>query len=86
MDESEILKKKRVHYGDIHECPHASLLIAARMLDKTRRVVQREYLMQVLNDFGDIPDVVSRIGDIDAVKEDTVADLKNYIKLYEEGK
>ena len=81
----EILKKKRVHYGDIHQCPHSQLLITARMLDKTRRLIQREYLCQVLEDFGDIPGVSERIGDIDAVKEDTLADLKNYIKLYEEG-
>lgn len=77
----ELLKKKQVHYGDIWECPHAEMLIVTRMLDKTRRLVQRAYLQQILKDFGDIPEVRERIGDIDAVKEDTVADLENYIKL-----
>lgn len=82
----ELLIKKKVHYGDIHQCPHSDLLIAARMLDKTRRLIQHEYLNQVLKDFGDIDAVKIRIGDINAVKEDTLADLKNYIKLFEEAK
>jgi hypothetical protein len=86
MNDDELLKQKQVHYGDIHECPHASLLITARMLDKARRMIQLEYLEQVLNDFGDIPEVKERIGDLNAVEEDTIADLKNYIKLYESGK
>jgi hypothetical protein len=86
IDADELLRMKQVHYGDIHECPHSQLLITARMLDKTRRLIQREYLHQVLADFGDIPGVSERIGDIDAVVEDTVADLENYIKLFKAGK
>ena len=84
-EEAELLKKKRVHYGDIHECPHSQMIIATRMLDKTRRLVQREYLRSVLRDFGDIDEVRDRIGNIDAVEEDTVADLENYTVLYKEG-
>lgn len=82
MTPDELLKKKEVHYGDIWECPHAELLITARMLDKTRRLVQRAYLQQVLKDFGDIPAVKERVGELDAVAEDTLADLENYIKLH----
>lgn len=85
MTDEELLKAKQVHYGDIWECPHAETLIAARILDKARRLTQRAYLQQVLKDFGDIPEVKARIGEIDKVKEDTLADLKNYIKLLEQA-
>ena len=78
----EKLKNKHLQYGDIWECPHAGMLIAARMLDKTRRIVQLEYLQQVMEDFGDIPEVAERIGDLSAVDEDTIHDLENYIKHY----
>lgn len=85
MTPEDLLKVKRVQYGDIWECPHAEMLISARMLDKTRRLTQLAYLRQVLEDFGDIEGVKERIGDLDAVQEDTLADLRNYIKLFEEG-
>jgi hypothetical protein len=84
-EQTELMRKKAVHYGDIWECPHAEMLIAARMLDKTRRLVQQAYLHQVLKDFGDIPGVAERIGDIDAVTEDTIGDLEVYTKLLRRG-
>lgn len=84
MDEKELLKKKRLHYGDIHDCPMSQLLITARMLDKVRRLSRLEYLKEVRKDLGDIPEVEVRIGECHKVVEDTLADLKNYIKLYEE--
>ena len=85
MTPEDLLKVKRVQYGDIWECPHAEMLIAARMLDKTRRLTQLAYLRQVLVDFGDIEGVRDRIGNLDEIKEDTLADLKNYMRLLEEG-
>ena len=86
MNNDELLKKKEVHYGDIHDCPKATMLITARMLDKTRRLIQLEYLRNVLSDFGDIPAVKERIGDLNAIEEDTIADLKGYLKHYEDAK
>ena len=78
----EKLTNKHLQYGDIWDCPHAGLLISARMLDKTRRTVQLEYLHQVLKDFGDIKEVKDRIGNLETVEEDTIDDLENYIKHY----
>lgn len=86
MTDEELLKMKQIHYGDIWECPHAEMLIAARMLDKTRRLTQLAYLHQVLKDFGDIPEVKDRIGDLDAIEDDTLSDLSNYVKLFREKK
>ena len=83
--QEELMKKKAVHYGDIWDCPHAELLIVARMLDKTRRLVQQAYLRQALKDFGDIPAVQERVGNIDAITEDTLGDLEVYIKLLRKG-
>ena len=77
-----ILGTKHIQYGDIWECPHAGALITARMLDKARRLIQLEYLRDVLKDFGDIPGVKERIGDLDSVTEDTVYDLEGYITQY----
>jgi hypothetical protein len=85
MNNDDLMKKKEVHYGDIHDCPKSNMIISARMLDKTRRLIQLEYLKNVLEDFGDIPEVAERIGDINEVEEDTIADLKNYITHYENG-
>lgn len=86
----EELKKhksqKEVHYGNIWDCPKPGLLIVARMLDKTRRLVQLEYLKEVSADFGDIEEVKNRIGDINAIQEDTLTDLIHYIDLYRRGK
>ena len=78
----EKLKNKHLQYGDIWDCPHAGMLIASRMLDKTRRIIQLEYLHQVMEDFGDIGEVSERIGDLNSVSEDTIHDLENYIKHY----
>jgi aminoglycoside phosphotransferase len=83
--EEEILKKKRLHYGNIHDCPMAQMLITTRMLDKVRRLIRLEYLKQVDQDLGDIPEVKKRVGDSHQIVEDTLIDLKNYIILYEEG-
>lgn len=77
-----LLANKHLQYGDIWDCPHAGTLITARMLDKSRRLIQLEYLHQVLADFGDIPAVKERIGDLEAVTEDTVYDLEGYIVQY----
>lgn len=77
-----LLGKKHLQYGDIWECPHAGTLIAARILDKSRRLIQLEYLRQVIEDFGDIPGVKERIGDLDSVTEDTVYDLEGYVTQY----
>lgn len=77
-----LLADKHLQYGDIWGCPHAGTLIAARMLDKARRLIQMEYLRDVLADFGDIPGVKERIGDLESVTEDTVYDLEGYIVQY----
>jgi aminoglycoside phosphotransferase len=83
--EAELLKKKKLHYGDIHDCPMEALLIVTRILDKARRLVRVEYMAEAAKDFEDIPEVMSRIGERKAISEDTLADLKNYITLYEES-
>ena len=85
-NKEEKLQNKHLQYGDIWDCPHAGTLIAARMLDKTRRIIQLEYLHQVMEDFGDIKEVSDRIGDLNSVDEDTLHDLENYITHFKRRK
>ena len=82
----ELLKMKEFHYGNIHDCPMSQLLIAARMLDKVRRLVRLSYLEEVEKDLGHIPAVEQMLSDSSKIEEDTLNDLKNYIHLYERGK
>ena len=84
--DKELVSQKELHYGDIWDCPHAELMITARILDKARRLTQKAYLSQVLKDFGHIPEVKNLIGDINKIEEDTIKDLEGYLFLLKKRK